>query len=88
MSTIYLDTHSDQMYANIRRGLCAWCGFESHSDGCFCRYCDSCSEYWKAKTRADYDDGRPRQEDCPDCVESEERGQDEALESRLTRERY
>lgn len=46
---------------------CAWCGAEPHKDGCFCRKCPSCTEFWKDTYRTDYSDGRPATKECPNC---------------------
>lgn len=71
MSTQYLNPTTDEMWLNDRRGHCAWCGSEVTAQGCFCRYCDSCSECWKSDVRKDFSDGRPSKQTCPSCERDE-----------------
>lgn len=69
MTISYLNASAETMLASLDEGKCAWCG--NDPDPCFCRYCDSCSEYWLDSERRDYVDGRPSMKVCPDCQESE-----------------
>lgn len=71
--TTYLNptgTQSSIWSAHDRCHICG--GIQTRNGACRCRYCDSCSEYWLADTFADGDDGRPKNETCPDCVAIEQ----------------
>lgn len=70
MATEYLNPTGTQSWEWSARDLCTWCGSKWAREGCYCRQCSSCTEYWKAPTRREYDEGRPPQEYCPDCVAS------------------
>lgn len=50
------------------RGRCTFCGLKREGDPCFCRFCDSCTQYWIADTLHDSDDGRPHREYCGLCL--------------------
>lgn len=76
--TEYLDPTADEMWLRDRSGHCVWCGSEVTKDGCFCRKCDSCSEFWKDVSRHDFDDGRPHIKTCPECEVGEQRDQEAA----------
>ena len=71
MSTQYLNFTVPQMAAFADKGLCAWSGSTVTDEGCLCRFCDSCSEYWLSTERREHDEGRPLKELCPDCKEAE-----------------
>lgn len=67
--TTYLNPSGEESYQFWKRDLCVICGSQQDANGdCFCRFCVSCSQWWLATTRADGIDGRPRVEDCPDCL--------------------
>ena len=65
--TEYLQPTATQMRERTLTDHCAWCGAEPHKDGCFCRRCPACGEYWKAVSRVDYSDGLPALKECPGC---------------------
>jgi hypothetical protein len=67
MATTYLDPTGDQSHQWWALDLCTVCGSAHDPKGCFCRYCPSCSSFWKAETRADSMDGRAGRQLCPDC---------------------
>ena len=67
MTTQYLDPTADEIYLNQRADLCPWDGSEVTEEGCYCRRCPDCSEYFMDRLRKDYDDGRPARQQCPDC---------------------
>lgn len=67
MSTEYLNPTGPEMAQRSSYGRCAWCGAVDDPKGCFCRFCESCSQFWKEIYRKDYDEGRPAYELCRSC---------------------
>jgi hypothetical protein len=65
--TVYLNPTGTEMAQRSASDHCAWCDSEVTAQGCFCRYCDSCSRYWKDSERKDFNDGRPSVELCAEC---------------------
>jgi len=44
-----------------------FCGTD-HKGECCARHCSSCTADWLSDTPGDGDDGRIKQETCPDCI--------------------
>lgn len=65
--TEYLNPTGRQSAEWSSRDLCLWCGSEVTAEGCYCRFCDSCSQYWRDSKRKDFNDGRPLMQVCPEC---------------------
>lgn len=58
--TSYIDPKMSDQWEWAARGLCVFCGSHpSDDDGCFCRFCDSCSQHWRAMVRKELNEERP-----------------------------
>jgi hypothetical protein len=70
MPTERLDPTGTQCYEWFLQDRCMWCGSRKTLQGCFCRKCPECTDYWLDSTREDYSDSGPAEKVCPECAES------------------
>lgn len=67
--TLRVNPTADEQWKWSRQDRCVHCGqWGRPLDACRCRRCSSCSSVWIADRFADYSDGRPAHEYCPECI--------------------